>query len=186
MGKRMKWLLIILGILVILFGINRFQQSSLGSQSDQVFDIEREDVFNFNISKGDNSISLSFNGENWSIDGNDTLRVKENTINNFFNAVLKVKRTSLVSKNQKKWDKYNVGASTGTQLVLMDHDGKSLGQVTVGRSGVEWASSNIRLGNEVEVYQTNENISFQLNTTPTYWGEVPPLPVPDSTAVDSL
>ena len=84
MGKNTKWLLIVLGIFVVLFGINQLQQSNLGSSSDQVFEIEREDVFNFDISSGVETISLSFNGESWAIDGNDTLVVKENTINNFF------------------------------------------------------------------------------------------------------
>ncbi|MDP6339709.1 MAG: hypothetical protein QF842_05225 [Candidatus Marinimicrobia bacterium] len=186
MGKNTKWLLIVLGIFVVLFGINQLQQSNLGSSSDQVFEIEREDVFNFDISSGVETISLSFNGESWAIDGNDTLVVKENTINNFFDKVLKVKRTSLVSRNQAKWDKFNVGDSTGTLLVLKDHNSESLGRITVGRSGAEWSASNIRVGDEVEVYQTNENIAWQLNTSPTYWGEVPPPPEPDSTAIDSL
>ncbi len=186
MGKSMKWLLIVLGVLVVLFGINQLQQSNLGSSSDSVFNVEKEDVFSFDISRGDESISLSFNGESWSIDGNDTLVVKENTMNNFFDRVLKVKRTSLVSKNENKWEKFNVGDTTGTQLVLMDHNGEALGEIVVGRSNAEWSSSNIRVGDESEVYQTNKNISWQLNTSPTHWGEVPPPPEPDTTAVDSL
>jgi hypothetical protein len=107
MGKNMKWLLIILGVLLVLFSINQLQQRNLSSSSDQVFDLKRDDVFQFQITQGDESVSLTFNGENWSIDGNDTLLVKENTINGFFNSVLQVKRTSLVSNNAKNWDKYN-------------------------------------------------------------------------------
>ncbi|MEA1881524.1 MAG: hypothetical protein U9N31_03920 [Candidatus Marinimicrobia bacterium] len=186
MGKNMKWLLIVLGVLVVLFGINQLKQSSLGSSSEQVFEIERDDIFSFDISQGEESISLVYNGENWFIDGNDTLVVKEHTMNGFFDRVLKVKRTSLVSKNQNKWDKFNVGDSTGTHLNLKDHNGESLGLITVGKSAAEWASSNIRIGDEVEVYQTNENISWQLNTSPTYWGEAPPSLEADSTAADSL
>ena len=97
-----------------------------------------------------------------------------------------LKRASLVSMSQAKWDKFNVGDSTGTLLVLKDHNSEYLGRITVGRSGAEWSASNIRVGDEVEVYQTNENIAWQLNTSPTYWGEVPPPPEPDSTAIDSL
>ena len=97
-----------------------------------------------------------------------------------------LKRTSLVSMSQDKWDKFNVGDSTGSLLVLKDHNSEYLGRITVGRSGAEWSASNIRVGDEVEVYQTNENIAWQLNTSPTYWGEVPPPPEPDSTAIDSL
>ena len=84
MGKNMKWLLIALGVLVVLFGINQFQQSNLSSNSDKVFNLNQDDIFNFKISNGEEAISLSFNGESWSIDGNDTLVVKDNTVNSFF------------------------------------------------------------------------------------------------------
>ena len=186
MGKNMKWLLIALGVLVVLFGINKIQQNQLTSKSDTVFDFDREDVFQINIIQGTDSISLSFSGESWAIDGNDTLQVKSNTMDRFFETVINVKRTSLVSKNAGKWDKFNVGDSTGTHLVLKDHNSEPIANAVVGRSNAEWSSSNIRFGEETDVYQTSENITFQLNTTPTYWGEVPPLPEPDTTSVDSL
>ncbi len=182
----MKWLLISFGVMVVLFGINQIQQNQLTSKSDQVFDINREDVFQINISQGDDSISLLFNGESWAIDGHDTLQVKSNTMDRFFETVLNVKRTSLVSKNAGKWDKFNVGDTTGTHLVLKDYNGEPLANAIVGRSNAEWSSSNIRFGGEIEVYHTGENISFQLNTSPTHWGEVPPPPEPDSTFIDSL
>jgi hypothetical protein len=186
MGKNMKWLLIALGVLIVLFGINKIQQNQLTSKSDTVFDIDRDDVFQINIIQGNDSISLSFNGESWAIDGNDTLQVKSNTMDRFFETVINVKRTSLVSKNAGKWDKFNVGDSTGTHLVLKDYNSEPIANAVVGRSSADWSASNIRIGKEVEVYQTNENISFQLDTSPTYWGEVPPPPKPDSTTVESL
>jgi hypothetical protein len=186
MGKNMKWLLIALGVLVVLFGVNTIQQNKFTSKSDDVFNLDRSDVFQINIAQGKDSISLSFNGESWAIDGNDTLQVKVNTMDQFFESVLNVKRTSLISKNAEKWDKFNVGDSTGSLLVLKDYNGESIAKVTVGRSNADWSSSNIRIENEIDVYQTNENISFQLNTAPTHWGEVPPPLKPDSTAVDSL
>jgi len=77
MGKNMKWLLIILGVLLVLFSINQLQQRNLSSSSDQAFDLKRDDVFQFQITKGDESVSLTSNGESWSIDKNDTLLVKE-------------------------------------------------------------------------------------------------------------
>jgi len=180
---KMKWLFIALPILIVVFLFNSFQQSKLGTNSNQIFEIEKKDIFNIDISKADENISLFFDGQNWSIDGNDTLVVKENTVDGFFNSVLKVKRTSMVSKNKNNWDKFNVGDSTGTNLVLRDYNNEILSKIIVGSSKAEWSSSNIRINDEVEVYQTNENISWQLNTSPTYWGEVPK---PDTTATDSL
>ena len=180
---KMKWLFIALPILIIVFLINSNQQNKLGSNSDQIFGIEKEDIFFIDISKADEIISLLFDGQSWSIKGNDTLIVKENSIDSFFNSVLKVKRTSMVSKNKNNWDKFNVGDSTGTQLVLSDQNKNVLGKIIVGSSKSEWSLSNIRFDNQIEVYQTNENISWQLNTSPTYWGEVPKV---ETTAIDSL
>ena len=119
---RIKWLVFSLLILIILFLINTYQQSSRETNSYNLFNIDREDIFNIDISKSDDSISLYFDGQAWSIQGNDTLIVKENSINGFFNNVLKSKRTSLVSKNKNNWDKFNVGDSTGTHLSLKDHN----------------------------------------------------------------
>ena len=180
---RIKWLVFCLLILIILFLINTYQQSSRETNSYNLFNIDREDIFNIDISKSDDSISLYFDGQVWSIQGNDTLIVKENSINGFFNNVLKSKRTSLVSKNKNNWDKFNVGDSTGTHLSLKDHNDEELSKITVGSSNAEWSSSNVRVGDEIEVYQTNENIIWQLNVSPTYWGETPK---PDTTAADSL
>ena len=73
MGKHMKWLLLALGVLLVLFSINQLQQRNLSSNSDQIFSLKRDDVFQFQITKGNESVSLTFNGESWSIDGNDTL-----------------------------------------------------------------------------------------------------------------
>ena len=87
---KMKWLFIALPIFIIIFLINSSQQSKLGSNSDQIFEIDKEDVFIIDISKADQIISLLFDGQSWSIKGNDTLIVKENSIDGFFNNVLKV------------------------------------------------------------------------------------------------
>ena len=47
-----------------------------------------------------------------------------------------------------------------------------LSKVIIGRSNAEWSSSNIRIGDDPEVYHTNENVSWQINPSPMYWGEV--------------
>ena len=180
---KMKWLFIALPIFIIIFLINSKQQSNLGSNSNQILEIDKEDIFIIDISKADETISLLFDGQIWSIKGNDTLIIKESSIDGFFNNVLKVKRTSMVSKNKNNWDKFNVGDSTGTHLIIRDYNKKVLSKIIVGNSNSEWSSSNIRVNDEIEVYQTNENISWQLNTSPTYWGEVPKI---DSTSTDSL
>ena len=183
MNKYKGWIFGLIAF-VILFSISQFNQNSLLSKSDQVFNIERDDIFGINIQQLSDSISLSFNGDNWSIDGHDSLTVKDNTINSFFEKILGLKRTTLISKNSSKWDKFMVGDSTGIHLIFLDYNKNSLGKIIVGRSNADWASSNIRIGDAVEVYQSNENISWQLNTSPTHWGEVPEPVSTDSLDID--
>ena len=77
-----------------------------------------------------------------------------------------------------------VGDSTGTHLNFLDYNGELLGNIIVGRSNAEWSSNNVRIEDGVEVYQTNENVSWQLNTSATFWGEVPSPPEADSTDID--
>ena len=183
MAKYRIWIIGLVSLL-ILFSLSQFKQNSLDTRSDQIFNIDKSDIFGINIHQGIDSLSLSFNGDNWSIINHDSLQVKDNTLNGFFDKLLNLKRTSLVSKNPLKWDKFMVGDSTGTHLVFLDYNGESLGSIIVGRSNAEWSSSNVRIENEIEVYQTNENVSWQLNTSPTHWGEVPTPAEPDSTDSD--
>ena len=51
MGKHIKWLLFALGVLLVLFSINQLQQRNLSSNSDQIFSLKRDDVFQFQITK---------------------------------------------------------------------------------------------------------------------------------------
>ena len=182
MGSQMKWMSIALLVLIALFGLNNFQQSKYNASSDQIFDLERDSIFAFEIIKGQEFVLLLFDGENWSIDKHDSLTVKPNTINSFLNTILALKKTSLVSTNPSKWDKFMVGDSTGTHLKFYDYDKNTLAQITVGRSNAEWSTSNIRINDEPEVYHSSENVSWQINPSPSHWGEVVE---PDSTKSDS-
>ena len=87
MGSQMKWMSIALLVLMALFGLNSFQQSKYNASSDQIFDLERDNIFAFEIIKGQEFVLLLFDGENWSIDSHDSLTVKPNTINSFLNTI---------------------------------------------------------------------------------------------------
>jgi len=78
----------------------------------------------------------------------------------------------LVSKNPENWKKFMVDDSSGSKLRFFDYENNVLSEVTIGRSNAEWSSSNIRVGDGPEVYHTNENVSWQINPSPTYWGEI--------------
>ena len=172
MANQLKWMTIVLIILLGALAINSNQQKRYNAKSDLIFDINRDDVFAFEISKSNESLKLNYDGESWSIENHDSLTVKTNTIGSFFNVILTLKKTSLVSKNPDNWDKFMVGDSTGTHLKFIDYNSETLAKIVVGRSNAEWSTSNVRIANDPEVYHTSENISWQINPSPTYWGEV--------------
>lgn len=172
MGKEMKWMSIALIILFVGFFINSFQQGKYDAKSDRIFNIEQSDIFSIEILKDNETVFLSFNGENWSIVNHDSLTVKGNTISSFFSTMLNLEKTSMVSKNPANWKKFMVDDSSGAKLKFLDYEKKVLSEVTIGRSNAEWSSSNIRIGDGPEVYHTSENVSWQINPSPTYWGEV--------------
>ena len=172
MGKEMRWMAVLLVVLVAGYFINSFQQGKYNASSDRIFNIDQSDIFSLEISKDNESVKLSFDGESWEILDHDSLTVKANTINSFFTTILTLEKTSLVSKNPANWHKFMVDDSSGAKLKFLDFESKVLSEVVVGRSNAEWSSSNIRIGDQPEVYHTSENISWQINPSPTYWGEV--------------
>ena len=88
MGKEMRWMAVLLIVLVAGYFINSLQQGKYNASSDRIFNIEQSDIFSLEISKDNETVKLSFDGENWKILDHDSLTVKANTINNFFNTCL--------------------------------------------------------------------------------------------------
>ena len=178
MTKQWQIILIILGILVVLYVIDNYGQQKLSTSTDSIFPFEKDDVYSFRISKGVDLLELTRSDSIWAISGHDSLTVKPVILDNFFEKSLKVKRESLISKNPDKWGTYSVDDSTGTQLIIYDEDQSEIGRAVFGRSKSEWSKNFVRIGDEKEVYQTNANIMYQLQTLPTYWGEKPKPPEP--------
>ncbi|MFQ6612527.1 MAG: hypothetical protein ACE5D2_05435 [Fidelibacterota bacterium] len=186
MTKQLKWLLTVLGVLVVLFLFNQLSQQKHTARRSDLFKAAKEDIYGIEVYQQNDSLRLIFDGNQWHIDGHDSLQVKATIMDNFFNRVLKTKKASLVSRNREKWDKFNVSDSLGTRLRLLDADNTVLEQVVIGRSTADWSVNNLREMGKDEVYQTDQNILYQLQTRPNYWGEVPPPPESDSTTIDSM
>lgn len=184
MTKQLKWMLLALGVLAILFLVNREGQEKLKYQSEQLISMDIKDIYTFHLGQINDSLTLVFDGTQWKIEGHDTLRVKEIVLENFFAWLSEIKRGTKVSQNPDNWDKYNVGDSTGTRLTLLDKKGVALLDIYVGRSSSNWSLSNVRNVGEKDVYQTDQNMIYRLNIQPDNWGEKPP--EADSTAIDSL
>ena len=153
--------------------MNQRGQQQYLTKSSNVFNASVKDVHRFIIQNQSDAIEISLKDTTWEISGNDTLNIKQRSINNFLDKVLPVMKGTLVSKNPEKWIKYSIDDSTGTHLALLDDNGNTIEYAVFGRSKSDFSRNYVRVKDDSHVYLTNESVLHFLNTTPTYWGEVP-------------
>ncbi len=173
MTKNLQIALIVLAVLIGIFFLNKNSQSKLETVSEAIFTDDPEDIFKFLIQNGEEAIELSRKDTIWQIAGNDTLEVKSQSINNLFDKVLKVNRGTIISENPAKYEKYSVDDSIGTHLAVINSKGETVGYYIFGRSKSDYSRSYVRLGDDPRVYLADQNITYMLQTRPTYWGEKP-------------
>jgi len=173
MIKNMQIALIVLVILIGIYFLNKSFQTKFESTSEAIFNDEPEDIFKFLIQEGQEAIELSRADTLWRISGNDTLEVKPRSMDNLFDKVLKVHRGTIISENPEKYGKYSVDDSTGTHLAVINSKGKTVGYYVFGRSKSDYSRSYVRVGSDPRVYLADQNVTFMLQTRPTYWGEKP-------------
>ncbi len=173
MTKNVQIALIVLVMLVGIYFLNKSSQAKFESTSEAIFNDEPEDIFKFLIQQGQEAIELSRVDTLWRISGNDTLEVQSRSMDNLFDKVLKVNRGTIISENPEKYGKYSVDDSTGTHLAVINSKGKTVGYYVFGRSKSDYSRSYVRVGSDPKVYLADQNVTYMLQTRPTYWGEKP-------------
>ena len=165
-----------LSALVLLTGIyiynQNVQQSHIVSDSS-IFSGNPQDIHRVLITEAENSLELVRSDTTWRISQADTLLIKENQIKN---RLLTVKMEMLISRNETKWEKFGVDDSLGRHLQVFDDKDKKLIHYIFGNAGQDYQHNYIRDSNSAEVYRTNDNVYFLLNSSATYWGKPPPKP----------
>ena len=191
MTKNVQIALIVLVVLVGIYFLNKSSQTKFESMSEAIFNDESEDIFKFLIQQGQEAIELSRVDTLWRISGNDTLEVKSRSMDNLFDKVLKVNRGTIISENPEKYGKYSVDDSTGTHLEVINSKGETVGYYVFGRSKSDYSRSYVRVGSDPKVYLADQNVTYMLQTRPTYWGEkpkeevLPPADIPaDTTTIN--
>ena len=179
MNNKLKIGIAALIILVGLFFINQNNQKSYTSQSTSLFSISENDIKKILIQANQEAIELIKVDTTWSISGNDTLVVKDRSISQFFDKVLNLKLETLMTTKQEKWETYNISDSLGTHLALVGWNDETVGYYVFGRSNSDYARCYVRTDQSSDVYLTNENIVYSLQTSPTYWGEKPVENIPE-------
>ena len=176
-SKSWRKVALVLAALVLIYLYTKLQETRYTTPSDNVFDIQAEDVGRFIIKEGGNQLELVRYDTLWVATGYEDRQVRQWRLDSFFNMVLGVERESMISDNPDKWTTYGVDDSTGRQLQVYDLSGALEADVVVGRSSANWQSSYIRERGRDKVYLTTKSISHLLSADTTYWLE--PLPEPD-------
>ena len=168
-----------LGALAVLIGIyfyNQNVQQSYTVADSSIFSGDPEDIYRVLISEGDDSLELVRSDTTWRITQADSLLIKENQIKNLFDRLLAVKMEMLISKNETKWEKFGVDDSLGRHLQAFNNNNKKIIHYIFGNAGQDYQHNYIRNSNSSEVYRTNDNVYFLLNSSATYWGKSPQKP----------
>ena len=173
MSKNLRKNVVLIVVLSLLIVIKVLNDRSNQTPSELIFKGDIEDVHKILLYKGNESVELVKENDQWVIFGNDSLMVRENRIDDFFNKVLNTKKETLVLDNKERWHVLSVDDSLGTHLELYNNNDKKVGYYVFGRSSKDWKHNYVRIGNESNVYLTDQNIVNNLNPRATFWGEKP-------------
>ena len=179
MTNTIKYSLSFLVAIIILFFINQKLQSKHTIQSGKIFVEDVEKIYKIQISENDKVLELLKTDSTWSIVQADSLIVKENQLNRIFEKIIPLKKEMLITNKKEKWEKFGVDDSLGRHFKLFDQSEKELVHYIFGNSGQDYQHNYIRENNTSEVYRTNDNVYFLLNSNVTYWGAKPKKPEND-------
>ena len=182
MTDTIKYSLGVLGLVVLLFFYNRSSQNKNTYEGQKIFAGNDDDVYRIVITENDKEIELVKIDTSWSLSQADSFVVKENQLQKIFDRLLKVERELLITSKKEKWEKFGVDDSLGRHIVVYDQNDKELLHYIFGNSGTDWQHNYIRKNNSSDVYRTNDNVYFLLNTNMSYWGQKPPDPKPQDEA----
>ena len=186
MTDSIKYSLAALGLIILLFLYNSSSQKSLEMDGQAIFNGSEEEVFRIKLSEDKKEIELIKTDTTWSFSNSDSLVVKENQVDKIFDRLLRVEKEILITSKEEKWEKFGVDDSLARHITVYDENDNEMLHYLFGNSGQDWQHNYIRKHGSSDVYRTNDNIFFLLNTNSTYWGEKPPEPKPivnsDSTA----
>lgn len=181
MGNWRIWVVVLIALAAGVWYVQHAKEKRV-SASEPIFQRDRESVQKVIVRKRTDDIVLVNDGGKWQIQGNDSLEVRENRLNDLFDRVLKTHRTTLMTRSPERWTTYTVDDTLGTHLTLVGWEDDTLGTWVFGTSRSDWGKNYVRIGDRPEVYLTDAGVVYHLNTMDTFWGELPGPAEPDSAA----
>ena len=175
MTNTIKYSLTALIIIIILFFVNQRLQSRHTIETGSIFLGNVDNISKILISEKDKTVELIKTDSTWSIVQAESLVVKENQLDRIFDKIIPLKKEMLITNKEEKFEKFGVDDSLGRHFKLFDASNKQLIHYIFGNSGQDYQHNYIREHNSSDVYRTNDNVYFLLNSNVTYWGSKPKL-----------
>jgi hypothetical protein len=179
MTNTLKYSIGALALLLILFFGNQSSQSSYSLEGESIYSGSKEKIFRIMIIENDDTLELVRSDTTWKITQADSFKAKDFQIEKIFDRLLQVEQEMLISSKTEKWEKFGVDDSLGRHLQIFDENDNELLHYIFGNSGQDYQHNYIRENRSNNVYRTNDNVYFLLNTNTTYWGEKPKKPEPE-------
>ena len=173
MSKKIIFSSIILCLMVGVYFLNLNEQKNYKSSSSKLLNIEKNSIKKILIQSNQDAIELMKQDTTWTMTGIDTLVVKQNLISNLLDNIISLETQMLMTQKEEKWSTYNVDDTTGTHLALVDLDDNTIGYYVFGNSSSDYSRCYVRSNEIPNVYLTNNNIMYHLQTMPEFWGEKP-------------
>jgi len=173
MTNTIKYSIGALALLLILYLSNQSSQNSYNAEGEPIYTGSNENIHRILLSENDKILELVRSDTTWKITQADSFTVKDFQVEKIFDRLLKIEQEMLISSKVEKWNKFGVDDSLGRHFQIYDENNNELLHYIFGNSGQDYQHNYIRESRSNDVYRTNDNVYFLLNTNTTYWGQEP-------------
>ena len=139
MNKSLQYLLVVFVILLLLFFINQNQQNKYKISSEQIFQINEDEIHRILLEESGDSLVLVKSDTSWTMPKADTLEMKDRQINQFFEKIINGSYDMIMSKNPSKWNKFGVSDSSGKKITLFSEENELLSSVIFSNKGQDYS-----------------------------------------------
>lgn len=159
MTRTNKILLVVLLVLLSAFALTKvFRSPSLESNFNaDVFKVDTAEIATVSVYVAANEgrpITLKKGEGTWTVeDGTQTANLASTHRDALLRTLATINAERIVSRNEEKWDTYQVGDSTGTQVVIADGAKNELAHWYIGKQSQ--GATYARRDGETEVYALN-------------------------------
>ena len=173
MTNTIKYSIGALALLLILYLSNQNSQNSYNVEGEPIYTGSNENIHRILLSENGKNLELVRSDTTWKITQADSFTVKDFQVEKIFDRLLKIEQEMLISSKVEKWSKFGVDDSSGRHFQIYDESNNELLHYIFGNSGQDYQHNYIRESRSNDVYRTNDNVYFLLNTNTTYWGQKP-------------